>query len=148
MIDAMRIRGRTSLMRLLTLVLASIIGLGIAELMFRGFLLRTYDAEYPPWTENLVAVPGPQIFEFKPHASGVFPGNVDSTRTFSYRTNAHGLRDRDRSPKGDRTSRILVIGDSYTWGYAVAEDEAFPQIAERILKERGEANVEVINGGI
>jgi lysophospholipase L1-like esterase len=148
MIDTMRVPGRTSAMRLLTLVLASVVALGIAELMFRWFLLRTYDAEYPPWTENLVAVPGPQIFEFKPHASGVFPGNVDSTRTFSYRTNAHGLRDRDRSPKDARTTRILVMGDSYTWGYAVAEDEAFPQTAERILKERGDTDVEVINGGI
>jgi hypothetical protein len=148
MIDTMRVPGRTSAMRLLTLVLASVVALGIAELMFRWFLLRTYDAEYPPWTENLVAVPGPQIFEFKPHASGVFPGNVDSTRTFSYRTNAHGLRDSDRSPKDARTTRILVMGDSYTWGYAVAEDEAFPQTAERILKERGDMDVEVINGGI
>lgn len=95
--------------------------------MFRWFIMRTYDAEYPPWTENLVAVPGPQIFEFKPHASGMFPGNADSTRTFAYRTNAHGLRDRDRSRKSGRTTRVLVMGDSYTWGYAVAEDEASPK---------------------
>lgn len=40
------------------------------------------------------------------------------------------------------------MGDSYTWGYAVAEDEAFPQTAERILTERGETSVEVVNGGI
>ena len=117
-------------------------------MMFRWFILRTYDAEYPPWTENLVAVPGPQIFEFKPYASGVFPGSADPTRTFAYRTNAHGLRDRDRSPKQGGTTRVLVLGDSYTWGYAVTEDEAFPQTAERILKERGGSAVEVINGGI
>jgi len=40
------------------------------------------------------------------------------------------------------------VGDSYTWGYAVAEDEAFPQRAERLLNEWGHSEVEVINGGI
>lgn len=135
-------------LRLLAAILASAIALGIVELMFRAFVQRTYDAEYPPWTENLVAVPGPQVFEFKPHASGVFPGNADPTRTFSYRTNGHGLRDRDRSPKSAGSSRVLVVGDSYTWGYAVGEDEPFPQAAERMLKDRGAAHIEVINGGI
>jgi lysophospholipase L1-like esterase len=43
---------------------------------------------------------------------------------------------------------VLVVGDSYTWGYAVAEEEAFPQTAERLLNERGHPEAEVINGGI
>ena len=85
---------------------------------------------------------------FKPNASGVFPGNVDPTRTFPYRTNSHGLRDRDRSEKKPGSKRVLMMGDSYTWGYAVAEDEAFPQMAERLLNERGHPEMEVINGGI
>ena len=103
-------------------------------MLFRWYTQRTFDREFPPWTENLVVVPGAQIFAFKPHASGVFPGNVDMKRTFPYRTNAHGLRDRDRSEKAPGTKRVLVMGDSYTWGYAVAEEEAYPQVAERLLE--------------
>jgi lysophospholipase L1-like esterase len=40
------------------------------------------------------------------------------------------------------------MGDSYTWGYAVAEEEAYPQVAGRLLAERGRPDIEVINGGI
>jgi hypothetical protein len=69
-------------------------------------------------------------------------------RTFPYRTNAHGLRDRDRPAKAPGTKRVLVMGDSYTWGYAIAEEEAYPQVAERLLAQRGRPDIEVINGGI
>ena len=143
-----RFLGRPLVPRLLLAMLSTVIAVGCAELVFRWHLQRTFDAEFPPWTENLVALDGPQVFEFKPNASGVFPGNVDSTRTFPYRTNSHGLRDRDRFEKKPGSTRVLVVGDSYTWGYAVAEDEAFPQRAERLLNERGHSEVEVINGGI
>jgi lysophospholipase L1-like esterase len=143
-----RVSGRALALRLLVVVLTSVIAAGCAEAMFRWYVRLTFDAEFPPWTENLVAVPGPQVFEFKPYASGVFPGNADTSRTFAYRTNLRGLRDRDRSEQKSGVQRVLVMGDSYTWGYAVAEDEAFPQTAERLLKERGYPGIEVINGGV
>jgi lysophospholipase L1-like esterase len=130
------------------MTLSIVIAAGGAEVIYRWHLQRTFDDEFPEWTENLVVVRGAQVFAFKPHASGVFPGNADMTRTFPYRTNAHGLRDRDRPAKQSGTKRVLVMGDSYTWGYAVAEEEAYPQVAERLLKERGRPDIEVINGGI
>lgn len=130
------------------MMVSTLLALGCAEAIFRWHARRTFDAKFPEWTENLVPVRGPQVFAFKPHASGVFPGNGDTTRTFPYRTNAHGLRDRDRSAKPPGTTRVLVMGDSYTWGYAVAEEEAFPQVAERLLEARGRPDVEVVNGGI
>ncbi|MGH7551969.1 MAG: SGNH/GDSL hydrolase family protein [Longimicrobiales bacterium] len=143
-----RFFSRIAGLRLLVLVLATAMAAGCAEVMFRWYVHWTFDAEFPPWTENLVPVRGPQVFEFKPKASGVFPGNVDTNRTFAYRTNWHGLRDRDRSEKKPGTQRVFVVGDSYTWGYAVAEDDAFPQTAERLLTDRGYPDIEVINGGI
>ena len=140
--------GRRVALRLLVVVLTTAIAAGWAEATFRWYVHWTFDAEFPPWTENLVAVRGPQVFEFKPKASGVFPGNVDANQTFAYRTNWLGLRDRDRLGKQPGAKRVLVVGDSYTWGYAVAEDEAFPQTAERLLEERGYPDIEVINGGV
>ncbi len=134
--------------RLLLVVVSTTVAIGGAEVFFRWYTGQTFDRKFPPWTGNLVVVRGAQVFAFKPHASGVFPGNVDQARTFPYRTNAHGLRDRDRPAKRPGTMRVLVVGDSYTWGYAVAEEEAYPQVAERLLAERGRADIEVINGGI
>jgi lysophospholipase L1-like esterase len=130
------------------MTLSTVVALGCAEGIFRWHSQRTFDDKLPEWTENLVVVRGAQVFAFKPHASGVFPGNLDMKRTFPYRTNAHGLRDRDRPGKLPGTKRVLVMGDSYTWGYAVAEEEAYPQAAERLLEERGRPDIEVINGGI
>jgi hypothetical protein len=134
--------------RILALTLSTVISLGCAEVIFRWHSQRTFDDKFPEWTDNLVVVRGPQVFAFKPNASGVFPGGVDPTRTFPYRTNSHGLRDRDRPAKKPGTRRVLVIGDSYTWGYAVAEEEAYPQAAERLLAARGRPDIEVVNGGV
>jgi lysophospholipase L1-like esterase len=134
--------------RFLLLLVSCVVAVGLAEVAFRWYAGATFDREFPPWTGNLVVVRGAQVFAFKPHASGVFPGGVDGNRTFPYRTNAHGLRERDRPVKAPGTRRVLVIGDSYTWGYAIAEEEAYPQVAERLLAERGRPDIEVINGGI
>ena len=142
------ITGREVANRLILLTVSTLLALGCAEAIFRWHKQRTFDAELPPWSENLMVVRGPQVFAFKPHASGQFPGNADLSRLFPYRINAHGLRDRDRPAKAPGSTRVLVIGDSYTWGYAVAEEEAFPQVAERLLRERGRKEIEVINGGV
>ncbi|MCC7124012.1 MAG: hypothetical protein IT178_04130 [Acidobacteria bacterium] len=143
-----RITRRELAARVLLVLLSSIVSLTLAEVFFRWHAGRTFDDEFPPWTGNLVVVRGAQVFAFKPNASGVFPGNADMERTFPYRTNAHGLRERNRPARAEGSKRVLVIGDSYTWGYAVAEEEAYPQVAERLLAERGRPDVEVINGGI
>lgn len=116
--------------------------------MFRWHTNRRYLVKFPKSIGDLVVVPGPQVFTFKPNVSSTAPGGIDSTHKFPFRTNAYGLRDRDRGEKQPGTKRVLVIGDSYTWGYAVAEEEAYPQVAERLLRERGRADIEVINGAV
>jgi lysophospholipase L1-like esterase len=130
------------------MTLSIVITLGCVEAIFRWHTHRRFERKFPKSTGDLVAIRGAQVFAFKPHASGELPGGVDPKRTFPYRTNGHGLRDRDRPAKQPGTRRVLVLGDSYTWGYAVAEEEAFPQAAERLLKARGRADIEVVNGAV
>lgn len=69
----------------------------------------------------------------------------------SIRTNAYGIRNRVvQTPKPKNTKRILVLGDSFTFGLGVAEQDTYPRILEQILTSSipsGTA-VEVINAGI
>jgi len=139
---------RAAVFRLLLLVLTTAATFACAEVAFRAHVWRRFEVKFPRDTENLVRLPAPQVFELKPNATGTFPGGVDATRTFAYRTNAQGLRDRNRAAKAPGARRLLVMGDSYTFGYAVAEEEAYPQVTERLLNERGHPGFEVVNAGI
>ncbi len=52
--------------------------------------------------------------------------------------NSLGFRDREwSSEKDDDQIRIAVLGDSFTFGWGVAEEESWPRILENKLRERG-----------
>ena len=58
-------------------------------------------------------------------------------------TNSHGLRDREYSYQRNHKKRMLVLGDSFTWGYGVEDDERFTDVLENSLN-----NWEIINAGV
>ena len=60
------------------------------------------------------------------------------------RINGHGLRDRDVPYERQGKFRILVLGDSFTEGVQVEQDETFPKLLERRLGD----GVEVLNAGV
>lgn len=69
------------------------------------------------------------------------------------RLNADGLRDVDYGPKPPATYRLMVLGDSYTFGTGVEDDAAiWPAILERDLGAMhplaGVSTYEVLNAGI
>jgi GDSL-like lipase/acylhydrolase family protein len=76
-----------------------------------------------------------------PGADGVF----DHPRfRINVHTNSNGLRDREYAyEKTPGTRRILVIGDSFVWGYGVEQPETFPKVLEARLP-----HVDVINAGV
>ena len=62
--------------------------------------------------------------------------------------NSKGLRDRDYEyAKPDGWRRILVLGDSFVWGYGVADEEIFTEYLERRYETEG-SKCEVINTGV
>jgi hypothetical protein len=62
----------------------------------------------------------------------------------SFRTNALGFRDRDVPPKSDRLYRIVVVGDSFTYGNGLEESQRYTNQ----LQERLGAGYEVFNFGV
>ncbi len=64
------------------------------------------------------------------------------------RINAQGIRDDDPvTPKPAGERRLLILGDSITFGAKVRTDQAYPHVLERNLLERG-LNWRVLNGGV
>ena len=76
------------------------------------------------------------------------PNWVATTRGRPLTINSQGLRDREYAyvkPAG--TGRILVLGDSFTWGYGVSDADIFTELLERQLASR-EPAWQVINTGV
>jgi len=78
--------------------------------------------------------------------------NVSNQEGMTYgspvRINSRGFRDRDYTvEKPTDVKRILVLGDSYAWGYGVAIDDIFTEILEAEL-EKTQQKWEVINTGV
>ncbi|HZE88723.1 MAG TPA: hypothetical protein VE404_04200, partial [Verrucomicrobiae bacterium] len=62
-------------------------------------------------------------------------------------TNSIGLRDREYAAD-DPADHVVVVGDSYTFGFGVEADETFPKIAEDELRGTPLAGIEVVNAGV
>lgn len=82
----------------------------------------------------------------------LFPPDTEfhcNTPEFSYTTriNSLGFRDHEWNEyKREGIIRILAIGDSFTFGWGVENNQAWPKILEQKLKEYG-YNVEIANLG-
>lgn len=123
----------------LTLALGgTVVMLLLLELIARAVLV---DPGLAIW--NLHACVRPSALlgqEFKPFCSG----NLANTE---FHTNSLGLRG-DEVPD-DGTARILAIGDSCTWGWGVAESDAYPSFLQRMLDyNSGGRHYTVINAGV
>ena len=119
-------------------LVATVVALGVSELAFRLLWLKrlTIPASIQdPHFHNRLAPNHTYHF-----TSGEFDVKI--------RTNRYGLRGPDPVlPKPDGTYRILMLGDSYTFGFPVEDHETFAYLTEKMLQAQG-LSVEVVNGGV
>jgi hypothetical protein len=131
----------------LTLV-ATTISFVSVELVYRAVLKARYRAQVAAFTsETWQLVPdSPLIFRLPASHDGR-ARMLSADEYVPYRTNADGFRDAPRGAKRQGVPRVLVLGDSYTFGWGIVDGEAYPQRAEALLRERG-LDAEVINAGV
>ncbi len=86
-------------------------------------------------------VPHPlRKYLFKSNFEGKF-NNIEY-KTF-VKINSKGLRNRETQYEHNK-KRILFVGDSFTFGWGVEQNEAFPYICENLFNKK----IEVINAGV
>lgn len=93
--------------------------------------------------------------QFRPHATFEFTydsnprGYFNENNGFIYTVNGHGYRGGAYSmKKPEDTKRIIVLGDSFTFGEGVKLEDTFCSRLEKLLDKAYEAPVEVLNFGI
>jgi lysophospholipase L1-like esterase len=90
-----------------------------------------------------------RIQETEPHFIENIPGGQANFIGVPVTINTHGLRGAEiRSPKPSNTTRILVVGDSVTFGYGIPLESTYVRVLEKLLNAGSKApNYEVLNGG-
>ena len=137
---------RLGLARGLALVFSMLLSLAIVEVGLR--LSDAYSGQ-----AYSVSPTGSQykFYKFDPvlgwaNAPGMRGTDERDEFRFPIQINDQGMRDapvvRERAPGPGRKKRIAVLGDSFTWGIGVADEDRF---TERLERDRG---VEVLNFGV
>jgi len=136
-------------LRLLVLALSCVLSLAAVEGALRLLgLPRTATSPEGPGADsawrNLLhrpsAIPG-LAYELNPGVERAAQGTL-------VRVNDHGMRDAEPLA-GDEVLRIAVLGDSYTFGFFVAQEQTYAAVLERLLEaSAAPRRVDVLNFGV
>src|SRR5436853_3912457 len=91
------------------------------------------------------------LFVRAPEQALIFPRNATrhfQTPEFSFTTttNSLGFRDRDFSQNKKVKTRVIALGDSFTYGWGVEVEDSWPRVLEQRLRASG-LDVELANLG-
>jgi len=94
-----------------------------------------------------------RIIYTKPWYLRMLEEQTSTLQEGSIRINSLGLRGRDYPfPKPSNSKRVLMLGDSFTYGFGVSDDTAiFPSLLEKQLNAELTAEgttIEILNGGV
>jgi hypothetical protein len=121
---------------ILVAVLTIILTLGLLELFVRTFVT----------VRNV----GPAFTVYDPIYGKRLKANFHAIRIapeFRFVLNTNSLGMRDPEPTKPMTHGIVFVGDSFTMGYGVQDNEAFPAVLRAELESRG-VTIPVLNTGL
>jgi lysophospholipase L1-like esterase len=130
-------------------VATAAVALVVAEGAYRGVAYLRYRIQLVQFVQGTWRLlPGdPLLFALPPHHDGRMPMAEKPSVRVPYRTNMDGFRGPEWGPRRPGVARVVVLGDSYTFGWGVRDDEPYPERAEALLRAEGRA-VEVLNLGV
>jgi lysophospholipase L1-like esterase len=141
-------RQKRILFSIVMLGVSLVLTLTLMELLVRLFRPQPTYSALLSWLEGERYVPGGFIpFTLAPSYVLRGPSHEFPGAQVTVSTNRWGLRGEEISlekPRG--TKRILVLGDSYTFGLYVNDGEAYPAVLQSMLRADG-YRVEVLNAG-
>ena len=125
-------------------VVSVIVMLLILELVFRIL--------YPSGVYKTPSIQNERVFSDSSYLQWVLKPNSSDTRQSPYgdynitlQINSYGLRDYER-PIYEGARKVLVLGDSMTYGQGVEINETYPKYLE-VMLNKAFGNFEVFNGG-
>ncbi|HLV37165.1 MAG TPA: SGNH/GDSL hydrolase family protein [Spirillospora sp.] len=124
------------------MALSTLMVLLLAEVLARVVLWRSPNLNQPREPEFGYSVTG--YGDLVPNLNRV--ERLYNIRPYFLQTNSAGLRNTDEIRDG--VVRILAIGDSFTYGMYVHNQETFPARLEEVLNQRLENRVQVLNAGV
>ena len=87
------------------------------------------------------------VFTLRPN-TGYYEEVVDTGEAIRYDISSQGLRDRVHGSKQPDELRVMLVGDSFTFGHGVELGDTIPQRLESSLNDQLERPVSVINLGV
>lgn len=147
------------LQKLCLSIVSVLIVLVVLEVVFRLLDMRGYHVPRTrEWSEALreadEMTPGVWL-QFKPQSQFTLVydsnprGYFDGDLTLTYRLNNFGLRGPDYTvERRPGVKRIMVLGDSFTFGEGVRQEDTFCHRLEEILRNDKGIGVEVLNFGV
>lgn len=126
--------------------------IGLVTILF-GFALEVI-ARAVIWRTEYLPPVSASGFAYSASGLGDLAPGLDSVerilpnRPYHLQTNSVGLRNIAEVDNDPATFRILALGDSFTYGYYVHNEEAWPSRLEEILNQRLAVPVQVFNAGV
>jgi lysophospholipase L1-like esterase len=144
-----RRRARRVAIRLLTVAIAVVATLGVVEVAFR---ILGYHPIYEEYTDpdSFYVADAMAGWSYRPGVAGEFVGPRPYPITYRshVRINSLGLRGPELTPVPPGGVRVLALGDSWTSGLEVAQNETYSAVAAGLLSQRLGVPVQLVNGGV
>ena len=128
---------KKAFLSIVTILLGITVAWGIAEVTVKGYTPQLTGEVVYGYHEELGAIPLPYQRGRKTPPYGP---------SYEFNHNSYGFRGTREYHDPKAAPRVLFLGDSFTYGVGVNDEQAFPQQIEAILNAKGYA-AEMINAG-